>query len=71
MTAFLILSFLAYSAFCWCWSSLWDGAEILEGWKAAVLFDWAAITLTASELRFGTVISWLLAVILGLVGYYS
>jgi hypothetical protein len=70
MTAFLVFSFLAYSAFCW-WVVFWDGAEILEGWKAAVLFDWTAITLTASELRFGMVISWIVALVLGLVGYYS
>ena len=70
MTTFLVLSFLVYSAFCW-WVVFRDGAEILEGWKAAALFDWAAIALTASELRFGVGISWAVAVILGLVGYYS
>jgi hypothetical protein len=70
MTVFLILSFLAYSAFCW-WVVFWDGAEILEGWKAAVLFDWAAFALTESELRFSVGISWFVAVVLGLIGYYS
>jgi len=70
MTLLLVILFLAYSAFCW-WIVFWDGAEVLEGWKAALVFDWAAAALTASELRFGTVVSWLVALILGLITYFS
>ena len=67
---FIIIRFLAYSIFCW-WVVFWDGAEILEGWKAGVLFNWTSAALTASELRFGTVISWLMAVVFGSIAYFS
>ncbi len=66
----ILLLFVAYSIFCW-WVVFWDGAEVLEGWKAALLFDWAAATLTASELRIGTCISWLMMLVLCGIGYYS
>jgi hypothetical protein len=69
MTAFAIVSFLIYSAFCW-WVVFLDGAEILEGWKVSLVFDWAAGVLTASELRVGVAISWFAALIIGLVSYF-
>jgi hypothetical protein len=67
MIAFL--SFLVYSAFCW-WVVFWDGAEILEGWKAGLLFNWFEATLTAHELRVGTAISWVMALVVLLFTYY-
>jgi len=70
MTLLLVISFLAYTALCW-WIVFWDGAEVLEGWRAGLLFDWTAAVLTAAELRFGAVISWLLALIFGLITYFS
>ena len=66
---FILLSFLAYSAFC-AWIVFWDGAETLEGWKAGLLLDWFAATLTASELRVGTVISWIAALAILLFSYF-
>jgi hypothetical protein len=68
MTEFLF--FLGYSAFCW-WVVFWDGAEVLEGWKAGLLLGWFEATLTASELRVGTVISWIAALVILLFTYFS
>ena len=70
MATFAVIAFIAYSAFCW-WVVFWDGAEVLEGWKAALVFDWAAFALTADELRIGTAISWLTAIVIGLIAYFS
>ena len=68
MPILLVVSFLAYSAFCW-WVVFWDGAELLEGWKAGVLFDWFSAALTADELRFGMAVSWVVVLVVGLVSY--
>ena len=70
MTALVLLAFLAYSAFC-LWVIHWDGAEVLEGWKAGLLLGWFSAALTASELRVSVAISWLMALILGLIALFS
>jgi hypothetical protein len=70
MTALFLFGFLAYTAFCW-WVVFWDGAEVLEGWKAGLLLDWFSAALTASELRVSVAISWLMALIIGLIALFS
>ena len=70
MTFLWVAAFLVYSAFCW-WIVFWDGAEVLEGWKAGLLFDWTSAMLTASELRFGAIVSWIMALVLALISYFS
>jgi hypothetical protein len=71
MTALLFFGgFVGYSAFCW-WVIFWDGAEVLAGCKGNLLFDWFAATITADELRIGTVISWIAALIIWLFAYFS
>ena len=69
MTYFVIL-FLVYTALCW-WVVFGDGAEVLEGWKAGLLYDWFAFALTASELRFSVAISWVAALAIGLIALFS
>jgi hypothetical protein len=69
MTAFFLVAFLGYSAFCW-WVVFRDGAEVLEGWNAGWFFDWFSANLTASELRVGAVIAWLMALVIGLFAYF-
>lgn len=54
----LVITFLAYTAFCY-WVIFRDGADVLEGWKSFFLFGWFAATLTTSELKFYFGISWL------------
>ncbi len=63
-----VILFIAYSAFCW-WVVFWDGAEVLEGWKGW-LVDSPSL-MTTRELRIGTAISWLTAVVIGLIAYFS
>ncbi len=58
----LVLSFIAYTAFCY-WVIFLDGAETLEGWKSFFLFGWFAAALTTSELKFYVGISWMASLI--------
>jgi hypothetical protein len=66
MTFLLAIAFVAYSIFS-AWVVFWDGAEVLEGWKASALMDWTAGMLTAQELRISVCVSWLVAVVLLIV----
>jgi hypothetical protein len=70
MTFLFVVTFLVYSVFCW-WVVFWDGAEVLEGWKAGLLLGWFDALLTASELRVSVAISWLMALVIGLVTLFS
>ena len=53
-----ILLFAIYSAFCF-WVVFMEGAHVLECWKSLFLVDHFAASLTAQELKFYVVISWL------------
>ena len=58
-----IAIFLAYTAFC-AWVVFGNGADVLEGWKAALLVDLWAGLLSAGQLRVYVALSWFA----GLVG---
>ena len=66
----IVLSFLAYSAFCY-WIIFMDGAETIEGWTSFFLFGWLAAALTPSELKFYVGISWLASLGATLVHHFS
>jgi hypothetical protein len=67
---FVVLSFLAYSAFCY--RVIYrDGADVLEGWKPFFVFDWLAATLTAAELRFYIGLSWLFSLVATLIELFA
>ena len=66
----IVLSFLAYTAFCY-WVIVMDGAEVLDGWGAFALLGWFAASLTPSELKFYVGISWLASLVVSLVLFFS
>ena len=54
----LIVSFIAYSIFCF-WVIFLEGANEIEGWKSFFIFNLFASALSSAELKFYVAISWL------------
>jgi hypothetical protein len=67
---FVVLSFLVYSIFCY-WVVFMDGADVLEGWKSFFLLGWFAASLTTSELRFYVGLSWMLSLVVTMIGLFA
>ncbi|GAB6195206.1 hypothetical protein [Lysobacter xanthus] len=57
-----IAGFLVYTAFC-AWVVLYDGAEVLEGWRAALVVDLWAGLLSAQHLRLYVAVSWVASLV--------
>jgi len=57
-----IFAFALYSAFCY-WVIFKDGAEVIEGWKSAILVDFFAAFLDAKQLRVYVAITWLISLV--------
>ena len=67
---FVVLSFLAYSVFCY-WVVFMDGADVLEGWQSFFLLGWFAASLTTDELRFYVGLSWVVSLVLASIRFFS